>query len=142
MSVDLARLDLLMARMQALGIRELDVTEGDTRIHLCRDVETASPFVPVVPAEAETSAVSKPVARTIMAGMHGQFYTAPEPGALPFVRPGQDVVAGQPLYVLEVMKTITRVEAEYPCTVLEILCKNGETVAPGTPLFTVEPLHA
>ncbi|AZV40521.1 acetyl-CoA carboxylase biotin carboxyl carrier protein subunit [Komagataeibacter xylinus] len=141
MSVDLARLEQLMAWMQALGIRELDMTEQGTRIHLCRDAAAPSPSVPVPVTLAKSPSVAKNASQTIVAGMHGQFYTAPEPDAPPFVQPGEEVEAGQPLYVLEVMKTITRIEAEYSCTVLDILCKNGETVAPGTPLFTVEPLN-
>ncbi|ACI52026.1 acetyl-CoA carboxylase, biotin carboxyl carrier protein [Gluconacetobacter diazotrophicus PA1 5] len=144
MTVDLERITILMDRMHALGIAELEYTHGDEHVRLVRDtsppaspapgtVPAATPDVPPSPLPAPA-----PTSCTITATMHGQFYASPTPGGAPFVTAGSVVAQEQPLYILEVMKTLTRVEAEFPCTIVAILCENGQAVEPGTELFTVE----
>ncbi|MFT8990271.1 MAG: biotin/lipoyl-containing protein [Gluconobacter albidus] len=151
---DLKILDALMARMQALGITELDYSRDGEHIRLVRGAQDSSPQ-PTSPAPAPAPAAAAstlPVLEkasapaktetTINAPMHGQFYASPAPDAPPFVKPGDIVAEGQPLYILEVMKTLSRIEAELPCRIVAVLAANADAVSPGTPLFTVEPLDA
>ncbi|OUI82758.1 carboxylesterase [Gluconobacter sp. DsW_056] len=147
---DLKILDALMARMQALGITELDYSRDGEHIRLVRGAQDSSPQ-PTSPAPAaaastlsvlEQASASAKTETTINAPMHGQFYASPAPDAPPFVKPGDIVAEGQPLYILEVMKTLSRIEAEFPCRIVAVLAANADAVSPGTPLFTVEPLDA
>ncbi|KXV01414.1 carboxylesterase [Gluconobacter potus] len=147
---DLKTLDALMARMQALGITELDYSRDGEHIRLVRGEQDSRPqatgtppavAVPSLPA-TETAPASSNAETSIEAPMHGQFYASPAPDAPPFVKPGDIVAEGQPLYILEVMKTLSRIEAEFPCRILAVLAANADAVSPGTPLFTVEPLDA
>ncbi|GBR43467.1 acetyl-CoA carboxylase biotin carboxyl carrier protein [Gluconobacter roseus] len=146
---DLKTLDALMARMQALGITELDYSRDGEHIRLVRGEQGNNP--PTNSSAPASTVLSPPVAEeavpskaetTIEAPMHGQFYTSPAPDAPPFVKPGDIVTEGQPLYILEVMKTLSRIEAEFPCRIVAVLATNADAVSPGTPLFTVEPLNA
>lgn len=145
MNIDLTHLETLMARMAQLGIAELDYRQGDERIHLVRtatqptapEADTDAP-----PALPMPSVPAAPAQTIIAAPMHGQFYAAAAPDAPPFVQVGDTVSEGQTLYILEVMKTLSRMEAEYPCRIVEILVTNGQPVEPETPLFRVERLNA
>ncbi|KXV47821.1 carboxylesterase [Gluconobacter albidus] len=147
---DLKILDALMARMQALGITELDYSRDGEHIRLVRGAQDSSPQ-PTSPAPAaaastlsvlEQASAPAKTETTIDAPMHGQFYASPAPDAPPFVKPGDIVAEGQPLYILEVMKTLSRIEAEFPCRIVAVLAANADALSPGTPLFTVEPLDA
>lgn len=149
MMLTLEQIEALMARMRALGIAELEYRHGDQQIRLVRDDDAAAPHPPpLAPPLAPTPAATrngmgdKPAAapEVIAATMYGQFYAAPAPDAAPFVGVGDRVAAGQPLYVLDVMKTLTRIEAEFACIIRETLCANGQAVEPGTPLFAVTRL--
>ncbi|EHH67417.1 acetyl-CoA carboxylase biotin carboxyl carrier protein [Gluconobacter morbifer] len=143
---DLKILDALMSRMKALGITELDYSRDGEHIRLVRGGQETSPQVPTnqpaIPSLSFGETATAPATTTIEAPMHGQFYASPAPDAPPFVKPGDIVAEGQPLYILEVMKTLSRIEAEFPCRIVAVLATNAEAVTPGTPLFTVEPLDA
>lgn len=54
------------------------------------------------------------------------------------VEPGEVVVAGQKVAVLEAMKTEIAVETHLEGQVAEILCKPGKIVKPGEALLTIE----
>ncbi len=68
----------------------------------------------------------------------GTFYRAPSPDADNFVEPGNSVKKGQPLCIIEAMKLMNEIEAEYACTILEILVENGQSVEFGQKLFRIK----
>ncbi|EWT05319.1 acetyl-CoA carboxylase [Intrasporangium chromatireducens Q5-1] len=78
----------------------------------------------------------------IVAGTLGSFWVAPAPGAEPFVRPGDSVVAGQQVAIIEVMKLMVEVLADQAGTVAEVLAENGDLVQAGQPLFRIVPKGA
>ncbi len=99
------------------------------------------------PAQSEPSSVpSAPVEEESKAGelivspMVGTFYAAPSPDSPPFVKVGDTVRKGQTLCILEAMKIMNEVEAEYDCKILEVLVEDGEPVEYDKPLFRVEKL--
>ena len=71
----------------------------------------------------------------------GMFYGREVPGAPPFVEPGSHVEAGQPIYIIEVMKMFNKVTAPFSCTIDKVLLENvdGAIVKQGQPLFKVTP---
>ena len=75
----------------------------------------------------------------INAPMPSRFYRAPSPEEPPFVKVGDVVSVGEPVAVLEVMKTYNPVEAPFSCDILEILAEDGEAVEYAQPLFRVKP---
>jgi acetyl-CoA carboxylase biotin carboxyl carrier protein len=70
--------------------------------------------------------------------MVGTAYLAPEPGARPFVEIGAAVKAGEPLMIIEAMKTMNQIPAPRPGTVIQILVEDGQPVEYGQPLMIIE----
>lgn len=70
--------------------------------------------------------------------MVGTAYLAPEPGARPFVEVGASVKTGEPLMIIEAMKTMNQIPAPRPGTVIQILIEDGQPVEYGQPLMIIE----
>ncbi|MFO7781979.1 MAG: acetyl-CoA carboxylase biotin carboxyl carrier protein [Spirochaetia bacterium] len=68
------------------------------------------------------------------------FYRSPAPDAPPFVDEGTRVATGDALCVLEAMKVMNELEAEFDLEIVRILVQNGEMVEYGTPIFEVKRL--
>jgi acetyl-CoA carboxylase biotin carboxyl carrier protein len=79
-------------------------------------------------------------ALSIKAPMIGTFYSAPSPESAAFVQVGDIVKAGQTVCILEAMKIMNEVEAEFDCKILEVLVKDSEPVEFDMPLFVVEKI--
>lgn len=108
--------------------------------------ETALPAEMAHPEPAAIAPAVQPAPPPIADGMQvvkapmvGTFYRAPEPGARPFVQPGDTVTAGDTLCILEVMKLMNSLGADTAGVVREILVADGEVVEYGQPLIVIEP---
>jgi len=103
---------------------------------------TATPSaVSAKPAEVSEEKKDKPKSgELITSPMVGTFYAAPSPDSPPFVKEGDRVKKGQTLCILEAMKIMNELEAEYDCKILEVLVQDGEPVEYDKPLFRVERL--
>jgi acetyl-CoA carboxylase biotin carboxyl carrier protein len=71
--------------------------------------------------------------------MVGTYYAQPEPGAKPYVTPGQRISKGQVLCIIEAMKIMNEIESEYSGVVREILVEDAQPVEYGQVLFRIEP---
>ena len=86
--------------------------------------------------------VPPPVAKSdeILAPTGGMFYSCEAPGLPPFVEVGSHFEAGQPLYIIEVMKMFNKVNAPFSGTIEKILVEDdGTIIAKGQPLFKITP---
>ena len=83
------------------------------------------------PPEEELHEVKSPIVRT--------FYESPAPGAAPFVKPGDQVAAGQVLCIIEAMKLMNEIEADASGEVVKVLVNNGQPVEYGQALFAIRP---
>ncbi|MBN1612284.1 MAG: acetyl-CoA carboxylase biotin carboxyl carrier protein [Polyangiaceae bacterium] len=90
---------------------------------------TTPPAAPAAEAQVEGVYVTSPFV--------GTFYRAPAPDAQPFVEVGVSVRKGQTLCIVEAMKLMNEIEADFAGTVLEILVENGVSVEFGQRLFRV-----
>lgn len=90
-------------------------------------------------AEPPVAAASAGAWRPVKSPMVGTFYAAPEPGAAPFVQPGQTVRAGDVLCIIEVMKLMNTLRAEFDGTVREIAVRDAQPVEYGQVLMQVDP---
>ena len=103
---------------------------------------------PVAAQTQATQATQAPVLHTppgahvVTAPMMGTVYRAPEPGAAPYVQPGQHVEAGQQLCIVEVMKLMNAVHAEHAGVVSQVLVADGQLVEFGQPLVVISPTVA
>lgn len=76
----------------------------------------------------------------ITSPMVGTFYRAPSPESAPYVNVGDKVKKGQTIAIIEAMKIMNEIEAEFDCKILEILPKDAQNVEFSTELFIVEKL--
>jgi len=76
----------------------------------------------------------------ITSPMVGTFYQAPSPDSPPYVKVGDKVKKGQTLCIIEAMKIMNELEAEFDMEILEVLVEDGQPVEFDTPLFRVKKL--
>ena len=125
----------LMARFEASPVTRMKLTWGEGSLELEKGTVPAAAMpaapAPVQPAQAEPR---QPEGPCVTAPLVGTFYTAPQPGGEPFVKPGQAVRKGQTLGLLEAMKMMSEVQAPCDCVIEEILVQDGTLVSFGDPL--------
>lgn len=68
----------------------------------------------------------------------GTFYRAPSPDAPAFVDIGSVVKPGQAICIIEAMKLMNEIEAEFSGTIVEIFAQNGKPVEFGQKLFRIK----
>lgn len=77
-------------------------------------------------------------ANVIKSPIVGTFYRAPSPDAPVYCEVGKSIKKGEPICILEAMKMMNTLEAEYDCIIEEILVANGELVEFDQPIFKVK----
>jgi acetyl-CoA carboxylase biotin carboxyl carrier protein len=77
--------------------------------------------------------------KRVTAPVVGVYYSAPSPGADPFVTVGARVVPGQVLCILEAMKLMNEITSEFAGVVSRVMPENGQLVSLGDDLFWIEP---
>ena len=146
--MDTNKINELAKILRQNQLTKLDLTEGDCRIVL----ETAggrSVEVPVVPVEnkpeilVETaSVVEKKESSDAVeqkSPLVGTVYLAPQVGAEPFVKVGDQVKKGDVLCIVESMKMFNNIEAELDGTIEAVCVDNGQVVEFGQPLVRILP---
>ncbi|MBN2010198.1 acetyl-CoA carboxylase biotin carboxyl carrier protein [candidate division KSB1 bacterium] len=105
----------------------------------------SNPAAPVQPAAAPAPQPAAPAPTPakdylveVRSPMVGTLYRAPAPDAAPYVKEGDKVNKGQVLCIIEAMKLMNEIEAEFPFKIVEILVENGQPVEYDQPLFKVE----
>jgi acetyl/propionyl-CoA carboxylase alpha subunit len=96
-----------------------------------RAAELARALAPPPPAASDE----------IVAPTGGTFYAREAPHLPPLVEEGQHFEAGQPLFVIEVMKMFNKVLAPFSGTIVKNLMegRDGSVVKKGEPIFRIEP---
>ncbi len=100
----------------------------------------APPVVAPRPAQPKAAPPSDLPEGTVLlrAPMVGTFYRAPEPGAKPFVEPGQRVAADTIVCIIEVMKLMNSIAAGHAGVVTQVYVGNAEPVEYGQPLIAID----
>src|SRR6476619_3353837 len=99
----------------------------------------------LTPAES-SPAIESPAAQEPKGGgnevkspMVGTFYSAPEPGAKPYVSVGSRIAKGQILCIIEAMKIMNEIESEFSGVVKDVVVQDAQPVEYGQPLFRIDP---
>jgi acetyl-CoA carboxylase biotin carboxyl carrier protein len=128
------------------GLTEIEFERGGQRVRVARHGPAAVAVAPLVRA-ATLEATLLPTGGTVDPSKHpgvvtspmvGTCYRAPEPGARPFVEVGARVRAGDPLLIVEAMKTMNQIPAPRAGTVIPILIEDGRPVEFGEPMMIIE----
>lgn len=148
--MDIRKIKKLIELLEESGIAELEITEGEESVRICRyntqaPVAIAAPApapaavaaVAAAPAAVEAAPAAVPEGHKVTAPMVGTYYAAPSPTAEPFVRVGDEVNVGDTLCVIEAMKMMNQIEADVAGRIKAIQVDNAEPVEFGQVLFVI-----
>ncbi len=151
--MDFKQIKALMKEFDESGLAKFDVKDKDFELSLEKAtsgtvvaaaptvVQAAAPVAETAPVSAATiSASTELEGDKILSPMVGTFYAAPSPDSPAFVKVGDTVSKGQPLAILEAMKIMNEIEAEFNCKIIKVLVEDGQAVEYDMPLFLVEKI--
>jgi acetyl-CoA carboxylase biotin carboxyl carrier protein len=139
----------LLDFLKAKGITEFEWSKGDHRIAVKTQGSGSMPMM-YAPAHSNTSqpatapaavaaSASAPTShKTINSPFVGTFYRSPSPTSASYVEVGSQVKTGDTLCIVEAMKLMNEIEADFTGKVVEILVENGQPVEFGEPLFVID----
>jgi acetyl-CoA carboxylase biotin carboxyl carrier protein len=158
--MDIRKVKKLIELLEESGVSEIEIKEGEESVRISRHPTGvvhafaappayAAPAPAAAAAGAPAGAASGPAAAAAPAATHapdsivtapmvGTFYSAPAPGAKPFVEIGSEVKPGDVLCIIEAMKMMNQIESDKAGRVVSVLVKNGDPVEFGQTLFIIE----
>jgi acetyl-CoA carboxylase biotin carboxyl carrier protein len=134
-------------------LQELEIENEGSRLLIRKPNKTESVIVSAAPMQHAYTSVPAVVhapenekqkqaesnLHTIISPMVGTFYQSSSPGTPPFVNVGSEVSDKTVVCIVEAMKLMNEIEAEFKGEIVEILVENGQLVEYGQPLFLVKP---
>ena len=167
--MEIGEIRKLVELMEEKGLMELEVEDRKGKIRLVRENHRAAsvPTPAFMPAavtaplpSVQTSVLSETgegrekdgsslrseqgqekSGQTVSSPMVGTFYRASSPEAEPYVDVGNVVNQGDVLCIIEAMKMMNEIEAEFGGRIIEVLVENGQPVEYEQPLFLIGPLQ-
>ncbi|MCI0682918.1 MAG: acetyl-CoA carboxylase biotin carboxyl carrier protein [Gemmataceae bacterium] len=151
---DVRTIKALVALMTQHDLSEIDLRDGVQRIRLRRGTNPLVSTLSPAPQPASSSATAAlapnsqdpgaaaPSAKKLIdvkSQTVGTFYSAPNPGAEPFVKVGSRVTPNSVVGLIEAMKLFNEINAECSGVVVEILVDNQQPVEFGQVLMRVDP---
>jgi acetyl-CoA carboxylase biotin carboxyl carrier protein len=153
----------LMDKFSSSSIAELDFSDGTSHLLLRKDSAFAnaggsanaqgamqsqgalqnagSAESPVHLAIPVSKAEEGPEGEKITSPIVATFYASASPDSPAFVSPGTKVKAGDTLCILEAMKMMNHLEAEFDCEIIKTHASSGDLVEYGQALCTVKRLQ-
>jgi len=150
--MDMKQIKALLQEFDASTLSKLKITQDAFSIELEKNIGAVAAPVMAAPVAAAPVAVAAPIAvetavsapvhtgDMIVSPMVGTFYGSPSPDSAPFVKVGDRVKKGQVIGILEAMKIMNELEAEFDCKIVSILVSDSQAVEYDMPLFAVEKL--
>jgi acetyl-CoA carboxylase biotin carboxyl carrier protein len=142
----LAAIDLLTPAFEASGLDELEVEAGELVVRLARPsvVSAAAPGAvqgSAGPVVVPGSPWGEPAAgmRFVTAPLTGVWYSAPSPGARPYVHDGDEIGIGSVVGLIEAMKLFNEIKSDVGGRVTRTMVETGTLVKRQQPLLEVDP---
>lgn len=158
--MDLKLIQNLLNMISESDVNEVSIEEGNLKIKMKKRGEAApateqvfyAPPAPAAaaPAPAAAAPAETPAPKTgdapvadsaqaVKSPIVGTFYSAPTPESEPFIKVGDTVKKGDVLCIVEAMKIMNEIEAEFGGKVVQVLAKESQPVEFDQPLFMIEP---
>ncbi len=152
--MDLSELKGIVSLMQKSDLTELEIELKDLKLKLSRPgagyASVSAPREILVqtqhsspPPASETSSPSEKTiddnSKKFNSPMVGTFYRKPSPDDPSFVEVGNSVKKGDVLCIIEAMKVMNEIQADFSGQVLEVLVEDGASVEYGQALFKIRP---
>ena len=150
--MDMKQIKALLQEFDASTLSKLKITQDSFSIELEKNIGVAVAPVMAAPVAVSAAPAAAPMAAAVEAAapgvagdmivspMVGTFYSAPSPDSAPFVKVGDRVKKGQVIAVLEAMKIMNELEAEFDCEILSVLVSDAQAVEYDMALFAVKKL--
>ena len=154
--MDIKDLKTLIKMVTETDITEFELENAEDKVVIKRGCAAPAPqyqmqqpmyqYAPQAPVQGAPAAAAAAPAAVVEEGevvtspIVGTFYRAPAPDAAHYVEVGQVVEKGEVLCIVEAMKLMNEIEAEYRCKIVRIVKENAQPVEYGDPLFIVEKL--
>ena len=157
--MDIKDLKMLIKMVTETDITEFELENAEDKVVIKRGCAVAAPQfqmqqpvsyqyapqAPVAPLQAAAAAAAPAAAEkeagdAVTSPIVGTFYRSPAPEAAPYVEVGKIVEKGEVLCIVEAMKLMNEIEAEYRCKIVKICKENATPVEYGDQLFIVEKL--
>jgi acetyl-CoA carboxylase biotin carboxyl carrier protein len=154
--MDLKLIKSILDLIADSDVNEVSLEEGDFKIKVkkqgeVQQVSYTQPAAPQAPAQpAAPQPASQPATQegskepaqaegdTVTSPIVGTFYESPSPDSDAFIKVGDKVSKGDTLCIVEAMKIMNEIEAEFGGTVKEILVDDGQPVEYEQPLFIIK----
>jgi len=150
--IDDALIRHLAGLLEETGLTEIELGSGRERVKVSRNSPSAPSGKMVDHSNSPSAISSGHVAESativeevgpdhpgaVTAPMVGTIYLAPEPGANPFISVGDEVQAGDTMFIIEAMKTMNPVGAPRDGRVERVLVGNATPVEYGEVLALVD----
>jgi acetyl-CoA carboxylase biotin carboxyl carrier protein len=143
----LAAVDLLTPAFEASGLDELEVEAGELVVRLARP-SVLSAVAPSASAGTAPGADAPPGSpwgepaagmRFVAAPLTGVWYSAPSPGARPYVHEGDEIGIGSVVGLIEAMKLFNEIKSDVGGRVTRTMIETGTLVKRQQPLLEVDP---
>lgn len=137
--------------LKSKGIAEFEWNKGDQKI-MVKTVGASSGMIsttitPPALTMGGSSKITETVSVTneepasykkVLSPFVGTFYRSPSPTSAAYVEIGKRVAPGDSLCIIEAMKLMNEIEADFAGTIVQVLVENGQAVEFGEPLFVID----
>ena len=142
--MDIRKVKKLIEMLEASNLEEIEIQEGEESVRLVKnkthgtirnDVEITEEIG--VGKENKQETLEEELGDKITSPMVGTFYSAPSPGAKPFISVGDEIQEGDIVCIVEAMKMMNEIKSEFSGKVLSINVENEQPVEYGQTLFEI-----
>ena len=143
--MDIRKVKKLIEMLEASNLEEIEIQEGEESVRLVKnkthgtirnDVEITKEIG--VGKENKQETLEEELGDKITSPMVGTFYSAPSPGAKPFISVGDEIQEGDIVCIVEAMKMMNEIKSDFSGKVSSILAENAEPVEFGQGLFLIK----
>lgn len=149
--MDIRKIKKLIELVEESGISELEISEGEEAVRICRSAPTAinmaqpiyqpQQVITTQTQDIKKEELNKPESlpgHVVKSPMVGTFYRTPSPDSKAFVEVGQAVKEGDTLCIIEAMKMMNQIEADKSGVIKAILAESGQAIEFEQPLFIID----
>jgi len=144
--MNIKKIKELVDLMNENDLTEIEVEQEGMKIKLTKKahgavVQTIAPVAEregLAPVPEEEPRSEQKSGREVKTPMVGTFYKAPSPDVEPYVKVGDVVQKGDVLCIVEAMKLMNEIKAEFSGTIAEISVEDGAPVEFGQVLFLID----
>lgn len=153
--MNLKEVEKLIEIFSKNSISSISLRDGEFEIHLEKNTPISqapqAPSIAPIATPVASTTLETPSTPTITQAsaesgdfiespMVGTFYRCPAPNAAPYVNVGDKIKKGQIIGIVEAMKIMNEIEAEFDCKIVEIVASDAQPVEFGSKLIKVEKI--